>query len=355
MERRRAVGIALIFLAPLIAAPLSVMLFVADWRGVLGRALLAALVYGYAIGIPSGFALPVVVRRVGRRGWRLALAVGAAMLVLTAAGCLAAGVVLVAMGWFPAGQFWPTYAYTFRVAGIISLLIAVLLAVYESLTSELQAARERLQAQEIERERERKLALEARLASLESRIHPHFLFNTLNSISALIPADAERAEEMVGRLAALLRGSLDAAAQPVIPLAAELSLVQSYLEIEKARFGERLRYRIDASPEADEWPVPPLSVQSLVENAVKHGLSRQAGGGEIEVAARRDTDRLRIEVRDSGPGFDLASVQPGHGIDNLVSRLEALYGAEARLEVARRGGRSVAALVVPARRKEETQ
>jgi sensor histidine kinase YesM len=342
-----------ILLAPAVASLFAVALFTPNWRDATAlRYFVMSLVYAYSIGVPVGFALPVVMRRVGRSPARLALAMAVVMLSGVGIGCLVGGAILAAAGLIPAGQFWPVYALTVRTAAILGMLISAVVYFFELLSAQLQETRLRLQQKELDQERERKLALEAKLASLESRIHPHFLFNTLNSISALIPVDAERAEEMLGRLAALLRNSLDSTRQPLIPLSAELGLVKSYLEIETARFGDRLRFRFTAPPETEELLVPPLAVQCLVENAVKHGIAKQVSGGEIEVVAQREQGGLRIEVRDSGPGFDLAGVSPGHGLENLVARLETLFGSTARLEVARRDGRCVVALFVPANRAE---
>jgi two-component system, LytTR family, sensor histidine kinase AlgZ len=342
-----------ILLAPAVASLFAVALFTPNWREATAfRALVMSLAYAYSIGVPAGLLLPVVMRRVGRSPARLALAIAAVQFPLIGIGCLAGGAILAAAGFIPAGQFWSVYALTVRIAAILGLLISAVLYFYELLAAQLQETRLRLQERELEQERERKLALEAKLASLESRIHPHFLFNTLNSISALIPVDAERAEEMLGRLATLLRSSLDSTRQPLISLSAELGLVKSYLEIETARFGDRLRFRFTAPPETQELLVPPLAVQCLVENAVKHGIAKQVSGGEIEVVAQREQGGLRIEVRDSGPGFDLAGVSPGHGLENVVARLDTLFGSAARLEVARRDGRCVVALFVPATRAE---
>ncbi len=344
-------SLPVMLLVPAAAAVLAVLLFVGDWRaGAVPRALLSALVYSYAIGVPARLILPGLVRRFGRGPAKLALAMVVALVPLIGIGCLAGGAVLVAVGLTPPASFWPVYWYTVRVAATIGIVISAALYAYESLAAQLHETRLRLQQQELERERERKLALEAKLASLESRIHPHFLFNTLNSISALIPVDTARAEEMVGRLAALLRSSLDSTRQPLIPLSAEMSLVKSYLEIEKARYGRRLRFQLSASPDVGEWLVPPLAIQCLTENSVKHGIAKSVDGGEVEIAAGLEQDALRIEVRDSGPGFDLSNVPPGHGLDNLVARLETLFGTAARLEVACRDGKCVAALMIPGTR-----
>jgi sensor histidine kinase YesM len=127
-----------------------------------------------------------------------------------------------------------------------------------------------------------------------------------------------------------------------------MSLVRDYLDIEQERLGDRLRYTIDIPPDAARCQVPPFSVQSLVENAVKHAIASREQGGRVAVRAHRDGSRLRVEVRDSGPGFDLSRAPGGHGIDNLVARLETLCGPDAGLEVARRDDGSVVVIHLPA-------
>lgn len=168
----------------------------------------------------------------------------------------------------------------------------------------------------------------ARLSSLESRLHPHFLFNTLNSILALIPDDPPAAERMTQRLAALLRYSLDANPRSTVPLRQELRMATAYLEIEKTRFGERLRYTIDIPECLGQVQVPPFALQTLVENCVKHG------GSEIRVSARVDGDVVHLQVWDSGQGFPAEMALPeGHGLQNLKARLDALWGRKAALSI----------------------
>jgi LytS/YehU family sensor histidine kinase len=173
------------------------------------------------------------------------------------------------------------------------------------------------------------------------------LFNTLNSISSLIVVDPARAEQIVGRLAALLRASLDTSHRALIPLREEMAMVESYVDIERARFGEKLSGSVNVPVELQDAQVPPMSVQSLVENAVKHGITPKSGGGEFLVTAMAENGSLRIEVRDTGPGFELNAISAGHGLDNLVERLDALFGAKARLNVLRRDGYSVVEMVLP--------
>jgi len=171
---------------------------------------------------------------------------------------------------------------------------------------------------------------QARLSSLESRLHPHFLFNTLNSIMALIPEDPARAERVTEKLATLLRYSLDATTRSTVRLEQELKVATDYLEIEKTRFGERLRYSIDVPETLLQAEVPPFCLQTLVENSVKYG------GGEIRVSVQNGNGRLLLRVWDSGNGFPVKPELPaGHGLHNLKDRLDALWGSKAAVEFPR--------------------
>jgi LytS/YehU family sensor histidine kinase len=244
-------------------------------------------------------------------------------------------------------NFWIDYLNTLRVSMPLAAVCGLGALVHAMLRERLRVAEEKLHEKEVAEQRAQKLATEARLNSLESRIHPHFLFNTLNSISSMITVNPARADQIVGKLAVLLRASLDNSNQPLIPLQQELAMVESYLDIEKARFGDKLRGSTDVSDDLRGARVPPMSVQALVENAVKHGIAPQRGGGEILVAASAENGSLRIEVRDTGPGFNLTAIPAGHGLDNLVERLHALFGDKARLNVFRRDGQSVVEMVLP--------
>jgi signal transduction histidine kinase len=184
---------------------------------------------------------------------------------------------------------------------------------------------------------------QARLSSLESRLRPHFLFNTLNSIMALIPEDPAAAERVTEKLAALLRYSLDASGYSTVRLEQELKVATDYLEIEKTRFGERLRYTIDVPETVMQFEVPPFSLQTLVENSVKYG------GGEIRVSARNGNGRLLLRVWDSGDGFpDKPGLPAGHGLHNLKERLDALWGPKAALEFPGGGAGTTVQISLPA-------
>jgi sensor histidine kinase YesM len=267
--------------------------------------------------------------------------------VVVPIGCLLVQLLLMAIGVVIPKHFWREYLFTLRVSLPLACVFGVGAFVHASMRSRLQLMERALREKDLAEQRAQRLAAEARLRSLESRIHPHFLFNTLNSISSLIATNPARAEQIVGCLAVLLRTSLDTRDRPLISLREELAIVQSYIDIEKTRFGEKLLGSVDVLAALHEMKVPPMSVQTLVENAIKHGITKQSGCAEVRVTASAIGDNMRIEVSDSGPGFDLAVVPPGHGLDNLVERLHALFGDRARLNAFRRDGHSVVEMVLP--------
>jgi LytS/YehU family sensor histidine kinase len=230
---------------------------------------------------------------------------------------------------------------------VLTLVLGIGLLLYEAQRARLDMVTLEMRTRELEHDRTRKMALEARLASLESRLRPHFLFNTLNAISALIQEDPDRAERTVERLAALLRFSLDATERGAVPLAEELRIVAHYLEIEETRLGERLSFVVDVAPEVAACEVPPLAVQTLVENSIKHAIAPRPEGGRVRVSASTDGAHLAVSVWDDGPGFTAAAIRPGHGLDNLQSRLVARFGADARLTVGRDDGGTLVTVRLP--------
>ncbi len=236
------------------------------------------------------------------------------------------------------------------VALVMTLAIGLLVSYLLMQFGLLRSATLDLRTRQLEEERARKLATEARLASLESRIHPHFLFNSLNSIAALIREDPAAAEQMTERLAGLLRQTLEANTSALVPLDQELRLLRDYLEIEKTRFGDRLQFSIDAPAQLADLKVPLLGLQTLVENSVKYAVAPRREGGEIQIVARTEGDLAILEVSDNGPGFEASSIKPDHGLHNLQQRLSALFQGLARLDIARTGGRTVVSIRVPQRK-----
>jgi sensor histidine kinase YesM len=292
-----------------------------------------------------GWLMEKVAARRGVSPWKIAIP---GILVFTAGGCLAAQSLLAAAGFSGSQHFWIDCFHTLRFALPLALVFGLGAMTHAMLLSRVQTMEHVLHEKEIAEERSRKLAADVRLRSLESWIHPHFLFNTLNSISALIAVDPRQAEQTVGRLATLLRASLDMSDSSLIPLRQEIAMVESYVDIERVRLGPNLRGRVETPPEFGGAMVPPMSVQCLVENAIKHGIVPQSGGGELLVTASADPDGcLHIEVRDSGPGFTLSSIRAGHGLDKLVQRLDALFGDRARLNISRQGDYSLVEMVLP--------
>jgi LytS/YehU family sensor histidine kinase len=273
------------------------------------------------------------------------LALAPLLILIAVTGCLLAGLLLLGFGWIPSSEYWTVFLGSLKIAMVITLIVGSVTSMGEVMRGRLAQTSLALSAKELERERALKLAAEARLSSLESRVHPHFLFNTLNSISSLIQEDPARADRLVERMAALLRSSLDA--HNVVRLADEMKIVADYLEIEKARFGERLQYEICVPEELAQVRIPPFSLQTLVENSVKYAVSGNRSGGSIRVTGERDNSSVRLAVADSGPGFDLAQVPSGHGIDNLRSRLAAIFGDDAQLHTAYLEGRHAISVVIP--------
>jgi signal transduction histidine kinase len=203
-------------------------------------------------------------------------------------------------------------------------------------------------------ERERQAAqlqaqlTDARLAALSSQLNPHFLFNALNSIAELVHRDPDAADGMIVGLSALLRNSLESASSQQVPLEEELRLLGYYLDIEKIRLGERLQIEWAVDADARAALVPPLLLQPLVENAVRHGISRRLGVGTIRMLAQREGGVLRLEVHDDGFG---ASPGGGFGIGlgTTRQRLQALYGGDGSLELLASAQGTVARMALPFR------
>jgi LytS/YehU family sensor histidine kinase len=184
---------------------------------------------------------------------------------------------------------------------------------------------------------------------LRAQLEPHFLFNTLNSISSLMYTDVDAADRMMTRLAQLLRSAIDRKGEQEVALRDELALVAGYVEIEKIRFEERLDVQFDISSVALEARVPSLILQPLMENAIRHGLGDRPEGGRLRVSAAINGEALHLRIADDGVG--VASTEERVGIGNTRARLQALYGdgASLRLHALPSGG-SVAEVVMPYRR-----
>jgi len=174
----------------------------------------------------------------------------------------------------------------------------------------------------------KELKNQAELNALHSRINPHFLYNSLNSIASLAHIDADKTENMATGLSELFRYSINKDNKTYVSVAEELAMVKKYLEIEKTRFGDNLEYEINADENTQEKQIPKFLIQPLVENAVKHGLSQIKGKGKIVVAVKQDQKDLSLSIYDNGPDFPAEPVS-GYGLQNLYDKLDIIYGNDA--------------------------
>lgn len=199
---------------------------------------------------------------------------------------------------------------------------------------------------EIRGEKLAKFATEAQLSALRAQVNPHFLFNALTTVGYLIKTSPDKAVSTLMKLTSLLRGVLRSSGE-FCSLKEEIRLIEDYLDIEKARFEERLRVRIDVPAELEPTRIPTLLLQPLVENAVKHGIQHIEAGGSVEIAARRENGSVVLAVSDTGAGFAAAdSDGAGIGLNNIRQRLESYYGPAAKLRISSEAGKGTTAEVV---------
>ena len=235
--------------------------------------------------------------------------------------------------------YWPDY---FRKLDIVTFYYSVIAGVTHAVDYYRRAAQ--LEAE----------LRQSQLEILKRPLQPHFLFNTLNAVNALIYEDPKSADRVVTRLGELLRMSLAVGNQQEVPLGYELEFVRAYLDIQQIRLGSRLQVSIDVPDDLHDVLVPAMSLQPLVENAVIHGVGRTAEGGRITLRALRDGGDLRLQVCDTGPGFPAAGVREGIGLTNTRERLTQLYGAGRRVSWSQRTPGACVEITVPFRvaRKE---
>ena len=304
--------------------------------------------------LPWAFLVPVIGKLArlvdaGRVRWYSAL------LIHVAACALAAAVVSAfywlttpyLLRWFgssPDSPLVETFAKFFRINALTYFLILgfwILIDYYQRF-----------------RERERAAAAlgvqlaEAQLQVLRAQMQPHFLFNALHAVSSLVHTNPDEADRMIGELSELLRASLQGSSSQEVPLRTELQSVRHYLEIMKVRFKDRLQVRVTAPPDTCDALVPSFVLQPLVENAIKHGVGSLEDGGTIEIDARRDAERLVVQVHDTGAGFadPTAEVPDHHGLAGIRERLRLLYGPGAVLALANlAAGGAVVTLTLPLR------
>ena len=299
-----------------------------------------------------GTSITLVLSRFGNRMYRRSapinwLLIGGSILACSVGGTLLLNACAVELGVLAPADFWSSFLVRSQFAAVLSLIFGVGVFGYRILSKDLEATALELRERELAHERASKLAVEAQLASLESHVRPHFLFNTLNTISSLIPEDPEHAESLIGKLATLLRLSLDSNQERVGSLERELKIVNDYLEIERARYGHRLRFQVNVPSELYRAELPALSLQTLVENSVKYAVAARIEGAEVRVRAQMQGRSITVEVIDDGPGFASTAIRPGHGLDNLQRRLAAIYGSAGKLETSQSGRFTVVSMRLP--------
>lgn len=248
----------------------------------------------------------------------------------------------------PLDQFWPMAQQSFYGRNLIDMAYywAVLGVAY------VLEIREKYQRETLKGAQLESRLIETELRALKHQLKPHFLFNTMNTISVLVrEGKNDQAVNLIARLSSLLRTSLESTGIQTVTLRQELDFLTRYLEIQQARFGERLNFRTDTDPASLEAVIPNLILQPIVENAILHGIAQRATPGHVEIIARVREQRLEMQVRDDGPGFEgdpSRRIREGIGLTNTRERLDRLYGKDHQMVLKSEKGRGVTvSLVLP--------
>lgn len=327
------------------AATLPKALF---WAALLGAAAgpLIGAVFGWFVGAPAGAFAGAPVR------WMLhSFAIGAIFSVSFYLTC-AVPVPWMARwvdGW-PRWSAWPVVIATAMVGGSLGCVIAILsvrhllhihvvspvsmsrLIAFDAILAALIAIVLGIYSQkELRARRAAEAAARAQSYALQSQINPHFFFNTLNTISALIPSDPAAAQRMIGRLAEMFRYTLACGQADLVPLEREVDFVRNYLELEKERFRQRLTFRLPEAAETSAIMLPGLTLQPLVENAVRHGVAKRLEGGEVRVQVARENGTAVVAVVNQTDGPATIEVKPGHAVANVRDRLRLAFGDRSAL------------------------
>ena len=233
-------------------------------------------------------------------------------------------------------HFWKPGVYFFNFA--MAIIFGTGMSVYFYMRERIIHQREAIKKKEIEEEKIRTLQKSTELQALRSRIDPHFLFNTLNSIASLIRLNPKKAESMVEKLASLFRYTLYSDDGNMTTVDKEIELIRKYLEIEKIRLEERLEYEIKIEKSLADVAIPPLLIQPLVENCIKHGVSKLRAGGKIKIEAIDREDKIVFRVWNNLPEKQGNNqTQTGFGLKSIRERLELIYGNKAQIEIKQNG------------------
>ena len=302
-------------------------------RGMDMSDLMANMIVSNAVGYTL-HAMFLVTTRLGIDHWARARgqAVTTAYYTVLSTLGVVVGFTVVALAFDPKALQWILQPRWLAAMGVSSLVISTVIAVV-FFTRERQARAETRAAQELERsERAEREATLANLRALQAQIEPHFLFNTLANVASLVDTDPARAKHMLESFNRFLRASLAATRTETTTLGADSELIAAYLDVLQVRMGKRLGYRIDVPPDLAGFALPPMLLQPVVENAIRHGLEPKVEGGEVAISARREGSQVRVDVADTGVGFG-ATTRGGLGLANLRDRLRLLYGERASLAI----------------------
>jgi 2-hydroxychromene-2-carboxylate isomerase len=295
------------------------------------------VIAGYALYFFYSIALTHLLRRyVNRRGWVDTPRYFRLMLAAWITGLVQAALVF-AINWAIAGKRSVFLDPVVAAPKVIAISCVTLgwMVVYLAVTSG-------------RRYREKQLALrEAELRGLEAQINPHFLFNSLNSIRGLVVENPPLAQDLITRLANILRYNLHRDAGHTVPLDSELEAAADYLALESARYEDRLRVRFAVDPATRRIAVPPMLLQTLVENGIKHGIAALPGGGELLVSSALEAGTLVLQVENTGQLAKEETGRPKLGLNNIRARLRILYADRASLALASHDGRVTATVRIP--------
>lgn len=289
----------------------------------------------FGAGLLALYSLPawwLIVRELDRSGWWWKLAAHALY------GPTYAWIVFETLAWIiglvrEPGQGGPEMEQLrmWIIFGSMTVYVAQF-AIYHTIRSIQRLRLQQEQASTLEA-----LARESELTALKAQINPHFLFNTLNSISATIRQNPEEARAMIAKLARLLRYALESAEEDLVPLEEELSFTRSYLALASKRFGDRLKVEFDVDPESRDTNLPPMVLQPLVENAIRHGIGGSETGGTVRISTRREDDHTEVRIEDTGSGIHDEEwdhlMEEGIGLKNTHERLQTLFGDDNGLEI----------------------
>jgi two-component sensor histidine kinase len=314
-----------------------------EWK----RPLLVSLLWCYSWGILT----PLIIRflkrfplQLGKRSRSIAVhSVGTAFFIFISTIIFAIGRWSILDPWPRAGALLPSFGRLITLEVLPGLMLySLIVGIIQSIDYYLKYRDRELRASNLKAR-----LIRVQLDALRTQLHPHFLFNTLNSISVLMRRDIDAADRMLLQLSNLLRVTLSGNVAHEISLGQELEILERYLEIEQIRFQDRLTVRMDIDQAALDALVPQLFFQPLVENALRHGIADRESGGVIDIRAGRENGMVHLQVRDNGHGLNHlpGTLIEGVGLSNTRSRLDHLYGSESRFEVynAEGGGVIVAA------------